>query len=65
MTISPVDLPAVFPTQPELAVVSLFALLVDANLTGNIKLSRAIVHRLAHLGWRVIPAKQTREEAAI
>jgi hypothetical protein len=56
MTSPPIDLPAVFPSHPELAAVALFALAVDAHLAGNEKLLRAVAYRLARLGWRVTPA---------
>jgi hypothetical protein len=50
---APTDLPTIYPKQPELAAVALFALLVDADLAGNETLVRAAAYRLARLGWRV------------
>ena len=61
MTSPPIDLPAAFPTQPELAAVALFALVVDAQLSGNIKMFRAAAYRLRRLGWRVEPVERSGE----
>lgn len=59
MTAPRIDLPPVLPTQLELAAVALFALAVDANLTGNIRLFRAAAYRLARLGWRVTSVQRS------
>lgn len=64
MTRPPIDLPAVFPTQPELAAAALFVLAVDAHVSGNEKLLRAILYRLSRLGWRVRPAEPSEGRAA-
>ena len=55
----PSDLPNVFPARTELAAVALFALAVDAHLTGNVKLFRATACRLARLEWRVTPVERS------
>ena len=63
MTAPRIDLPPVLPTRPEVAAVALFALAVDAHLSGNEKLLRAVAYRLARLGWRVTPMERSGEGA--
>jgi hypothetical protein len=55
----PTDLPPVFPTRPELAALALFALAVDAHVSGNEQLLRAVLYRLYRLRQRVRPVEQS------
>jgi hypothetical protein len=64
MIVPPPDLPAMLPTGPELATVALFVLAIDAHLSGNEKLLRAVTYQMSRLGWRVTPVGRSREGVA-
>jgi hypothetical protein len=57
MTIPPIDLDRFSPKEPDLAVVVLVALLLDAHRAGDDRAVRRASYRLKLLGWRVEPTE--------